>query len=53
MGRQMCTDEMKLMVWVGCQWSQERQKGVATAVADISKVVGYLKTQCVCETQAS
>ena len=49
MGRQMCTDEM-LMVWVGSEWSHERRKSVATAVADIFKGVSYLKTRCVCET---
>ena len=49
MGRQMCTDEM-LMVWVGIEWSHERRKGVASAVADICKGVSYLKTPCVRET---
>ena len=43
MGRQMFTDEI-LMVWVGSEWWHERQKGVATAVADIFKGVSYLKT---------
>ena len=37
MGRQMCTYEMLLMVWVGSEWSHERRKGVATAVALIFK----------------
>ena len=36
----MGTDEM-LMVWVGSEWSHKRQKGVATAVANIFKGVSY------------
>ena len=44
MGRQMCTDEMSLMVWVDSEWSHERRKGVATEVANIFKGVSYVKT---------
>ena len=42
MGRQMCTDGMYLRVQVGSEWSHERQKGVATLVADTFKDVSYL-----------
>ena len=48
-GHWMGTDEM-LMVWVGSEWSHKRQKGVATAVANIFKGVSYWKTPCACET---
>ena len=41
MGRQMYySNEMQLMVWVDSEWSYQRQKGVAAAVAYIIKVVG-------------
>ena len=39
MGKQMRTDQMQLMVWVGSEWSHEWRKGVANAVADIFKGV--------------
>ena len=53
MGRQICTDEMQLMVQVGSEWSHEKEKSVATAVANIFKGISYLKTACVCETQTN
>ena len=31
------------MVWVRSEWSHERRKGVAAAVADLVKDVAYLK----------
>lgn len=43
MGWHMCTDEMQVMVWVGSEWSHERQKGVAAAVAYLVKDVDNLK----------
>ena len=43
MGRQISTNEMYLMVWLGSEWWHGRQKGAATPAAYIVKDIGYLK----------